>query len=297
TPRARRRSVSDADELDSLRAQVRSAGAFLRSQKRSVLFTRSPRVLGAIPRQFSVNPRGRWPYLRSGRIPIRGEIRMGSRTLPFFSRVRVAARRVGCASLVVATVSLAACGGYGGSGSSYSAPSNTPGGSTSTPATGTSAPSGTPSGTASGSGASTPPPPGPSMAAAGPITVLGQTVRVTEDTSFDDDISPASLAGVTVGAFVEVSGMSLADGSIRATRIEGKMAGSALLQVIGTAASTDSTAKTLKINALVVDFSGATLTDFPATGPKDGDVIEVQGITLSSAGALNATRLELRSGK
>ena len=298
---------------------------------------------------------------------------MGSRTLSFFSRVRVAARRVGCASLVVATVSLAACGGYGGSGSSYSAPSSTPGGSTSTPATGTSAPSGTPSGTTSGSGPSTPPPPGPSMAAAGPITgfgtvhlnglvfdtsgaaitidgksatqddlragyyiqvkghhdatqnqdfadqidfrgnvigpvtaidataqtltVLGQTVRVTEDTSFDDDISPASLAGVTVGAFVEVSGVSLADGSIRATRIEGKMAGSALLQVIGTAASTDSTAKTLKINALVVDFSGATLTDFPATGPKDGDVIEVQGITLSSAGALNATRLELRSGK
>src|SRR6185312_7127970 len=128
TPRARRRSVSDADELDSLRAQVRSAGAFLRSQKRSVLFTRSPHVLGAIRRQFSVNPRGRWPYLRSGHIPIRGEIRMGSRTLSFFSRVRVAARRVGCASLVVATVSLAACGGYG-SGSSYSAPSSTPGGS------------------------------------------------------------------------------------------------------------------------------------------------------------------------
>ena len=129
------------------------------------------------------------------------------------------------------------------------------------------------------------------------LTVLGQTVRVTEDTSFDDDISPASLAGVSVGAFVEVSGMSLADGSIRATRIEGKIAGSALLQVIGTAASADSTAKTLKINALVVDFSGATLTEFPATGPKDGDVIEAQGITLSSAGALNATHLELRSGK
>jgi len=91
--------------------------------------------------------------------------------------------------------------------------------------------------------------------------------------------------------------MALADGSIRATRIESKVAGTALLQVIGTAASTDSTAKTLKINALLVDFSGATLADFPATGPKDGDVVEAQGITLSSSGALNATRLELRSGK
>lgn len=128
------------------------------------------------------------------------------------------------------------------------------------------------------------------------LTVLGQTVRVTEDTSFDDDISPASLAGIAVGAFIEVSGMPLADGSIRATRIQSKPAGSAL-QVIGTASATDSSAKTLMINALVVSFSGATLVDFPATGPKDGDVVEALGITLSSSGALNATSLELRSGK
>jgi hypothetical protein len=298
---------------------------------------------------------------------------MGSRTLPFFTGVRAAVRKAGCASLVVATVSMAACGGYGGSGSNYSGSSSTPAGSTSTPATGTSPPASTPSGTSSGGGTSTPPPPGPSMAAAGPITgfgtvhlnglvfdtsgaaitidgqsatqddlrageyiqvrghhddtqnqdfadqidfrgnvigpvtaidataqtliVLGQSVRVTEDTSFDDDISPASLAGITVGAFVEVSGMPLADGSIRATRIESKVAGTAPLQVIGTAASTDSTTKTLKINALVVDYSAATLVDFPATGPKAGDVVEALGSTLSSAGALNATRLELRSGK
>ena len=299
---------------------------------------------------------------------------MGSRTLPFFTGLRAALRRVGCASLVVATVSLAACGGYGGSGSNYSG-SNTPPPGGSTPATGTSggASSGTSSGTSAGSGTSTPPAPGPSMAAVGPITgfgtvhlnglvfdtsgaaitidgqsatqddlragyyiqvkghhdatqnqdfadqidfrgnvigpvtaidataqtliVLGQTVHVTEDTSFDDDISPASLAGVSVGDFVEVSGMALADGSIRATRIESKVAGTALLQVIGTAASTDSTAQTLKINALVVNFSSATLVDFPDSGPKDGDVVEAQGITLSSSGELNATRLELRSGK
>jgi hypothetical protein len=128
------------------------------------------------------------------------------------------------------------------------------------------------------------------------LVVLGQTVHVTEDTSFDDNINSASLAGIAVGDLVEVSGMVSMDGSIRATRIEGKATG-ATLQVIGTAASTDATTKTLKINALVVDFSTASLVDFPASGPKDGDLVEATGTALSSAGALVATRLELRSGK
>ena len=128
------------------------------------------------------------------------------------------------------------------------------------------------------------------------LVVLGQTVHVSADTSFDDDISPASLAGIQVGDFVEVSGMTVMDGSIQATRIERKPAGTSF-QVIGTATSTDSMAKTLKINALVVDFSGATLVDFPASGPKDGDIVEATGTALSSGGALLAMRLELRSGK
>lgn len=128
------------------------------------------------------------------------------------------------------------------------------------------------------------------------LVVLGQTVHVTEDTSFDDDISPASLAGIAAGAVVEVSGMVSMDGSIQATRIEGKPA-AAHLQVIGTAAATDSTAKTLMINALVVDFSTATLVGFTGSAPHDGDVVEATGTTLSSAGVLLATRLELRAGK
>jgi len=128
------------------------------------------------------------------------------------------------------------------------------------------------------------------------LVVLGQTVDVTADTSFDDDISPASLNGIAVGDAIEVSGMAAADGSIQATRIERGAAG-ASLQVIGTASATDPTAKTLRINALVVDFSAATLADFPASGPKDGDLVEATGTSLNSAGALKAARLELRTGK
>ena len=288
---------------------------------------------------------------------------MLSRTFPFHSEWRATGRMLGRASLILSTLAMVACGGYGGS-SSYNSPNPGPGMGASTPQ---GASPGMPSATGSGASAS-----GPSMAAAGAITgfgtvhlnglvfettmatitldgragtqddlrpgqfiqvkghhddahnqdfadqidfrgnvigpvsavdntaqtlvVLGQTVHVTEDTSFDDDISTSSLAGIAVGDLVEVSGTPSMDGSIQATRIEGKAVGTTL-QVIGTAASTDATAKTLKINALAVDFSAATLVDFPASGPKDGDVVEATGTTLSSTGGLLATRLELRSGK
>lgn len=128
------------------------------------------------------------------------------------------------------------------------------------------------------------------------LVVLGQTVLVTLDTSFDDDISPASLAGIQVGDLVEVSGLPQADGSIQATRIALKPAGTAF-QVIGTASATDATGKTLHVNGLVVDFASATLVDFGASGPTDGQLIEANGTTLESSGALAATRLELRTGK
>ena len=128
------------------------------------------------------------------------------------------------------------------------------------------------------------------------LTVLGQNVVVSAATSFDDHISPASLAGVAVGDILEISGMTAANGDIQATRIERKPVGTPF-HVIGTAAATDGTMKTLKINALSVDYSGATLTDFPTTGPKDGDLVEADGTSLGSAGELTATSLELRSGK
>lgn len=128
------------------------------------------------------------------------------------------------------------------------------------------------------------------------LVVLGQKVLVSAGTSFDDGITPASLAGIAVGDVLEVSGMSAANGDIQATRIERKAA-TAPFHVFGTAAATDATAKTLAINALTVDFSAATLVDFPTTGPKDGDLLEATGTALDATGALTATRLELRTGK
>lgn len=123
------------------------------------------------------------------------------------------------------------------------------------------------------------------------LIVLGQSVVLSAATSFDEDISPASIAGITLGDILEVSGMTASDGSIHATRIEIKPPGTPF-RVLGTASSTDANAKTLHINALVVDFSGATLDNFPASGPADGDLIEASGTTLEASGALQAQRLE-----
>jgi hypothetical protein len=128
------------------------------------------------------------------------------------------------------------------------------------------------------------------------ITVLGQKVLVSATTSFGGGNPAITLATLKVGDIVEVSGMVATNGDIQATRIE-LQAANAPLRVIGTAAATDSSARTLKINALTVDFSAATLADFASGGPKDGDLVEARGTTLSATGALMATRLENHTGK
>ena len=74
---------------------------------------------------------------------------------------------------------------------------------------------------------------------------MGQTVLVDADTSFDDNIPGASLAGLAAGDIVEVSGMRRADGDIQATRIEGKPAGT-VFEVTGVAAAVDTAAHKLK---------------------------------------------------
>jgi hypothetical protein len=128
------------------------------------------------------------------------------------------------------------------------------------------------------------------------LVVLGQNVQVSASTTFDPAISPASLAGIQVGDILRVSGMPAANGDIQATRIARLPAGSAF-HVIGIESATDAAGKKLDINALVVDYSGATLEDFPSTGPADGDKVEASGTSLDASGALIATRLELRDGK
>jgi hypothetical protein len=129
--------------------------------------------------------------------------------------------------------------------------------------------------------------------AASRLVVLGQTVQVGANTSFDDSIVPRSLEGLQVGQRVEVSGLVGADGVIAATRIERKAA-AATVEVRGTALSVDTAARRFLINQLQVDYSGATLNGFASGQPANGDVVEVYG-TVNGAGTLVATRVEKRS--
>lgn len=123
------------------------------------------------------------------------------------------------------------------------------------------------------------------------LVVLGQTVRVGADTSFDDNIQPASLAGLAVGDIVEVSGLVMSDGSIDATRIEKKAAGS-LFEVHGTISSLDTISRRFNLNALVVDYSAAQLDDFPGGQPALGQPVEAKGSAIDANGVLAATRVE-----
>ena len=127
--------------------------------------------------------------------------------------------------------------------------------------------------------------------AAATLTVLGQTVRIDADTSFDDSISPNSLDGLNVGDVVEVAGFMLADGSIGATRIELKPAGGEF-EVTGNVSNLGAT--TFDINGLTVDFSAAQLDDFPGGSPEAGQLVEAKGTTLGAGGELIASRVEFK---
>ena len=127
--------------------------------------------------------------------------------------------------------------------------------------------------------------------AAGTLTVLGQLVRVDADTSFDDNISPASLDGLAIDDILEVSGFFLADGSISATRIEAKPAGGDF-EVTGQVAGLSGS--TFQINDLVVDFSSAQLDDFPGGSPENGQLVEVKGNSFGGVGEFQATRVEYK---
>lgn len=126
------------------------------------------------------------------------------------------------------------------------------------------------------------------------IVVLGQTAFIRPDTSFDDSFSPANIEGIGVGDIVEISGQIDANRNIVATRIEPKPAGTQF-EVHGTVSLHDPNNFRFNLNALVVDYSGATLDNFPAGQINDGDFVEAKGMNVGNAGELIATQVELEA--
>lgn len=127
--------------------------------------------------------------------------------------------------------------------------------------------------------------------AADTMVVLGQTVLITADTSFEDDIDPESLEGLVVGDIVEVSGFFDGDGNIVATHVELEDPGDEF-EVTGFVSNHDPGAMTFQVNDLVVDYSSAMLDDFPNGAPEDGQRVEAKGDMLGPTGELLATKVE-----
>ena len=126
-------------------------------------------------------------------------------------------------------------------------------------------------------------------AVSGTLVVLGQAVLVDASTSFDAGIVPASVAGLAVGQFVEISGFIDGDGNIRASRIERVTAGSDELEVRGVIEGLDTLNETFVISGLTVDYSG--VVDPPVL--ENGDFVEAEGGSTGANGELLATALEL----
>ncbi len=124
------------------------------------------------------------------------------------------------------------------------------------------------------------------------FVVLGQTIIVDTSTSFDDRISPASIAGLKVNDQVEVSGMVGATGDITATRIELRKPGVTRLEVTGKVSNLDAANRKFKINALTVNYSTAQLEGFATGAPANDDLVEARGNALNAAGELVATKVE-----
>jgi len=131
------------------------------------------------------------------------------------------------------------------------------------------------------------------------LVVMGQTVRVTVDTSYDNTggiFNPASLEGVLPDQIVEVSGYFNGTGEIVATRIEPKPVGTQF-EVHGTVSNLNNTSMKFNLSALVVDFSPpAAIQDFPSGQISQGDFVEAKGMSIdSTTGELTATIVELES--
>ncbi len=127
---------------------------------------------------------------------------------------------------------------------------------------------------------------------AGTFMVLEQLVIVDNLTSFDDDINPENIEGLTNGMIVEISGEHDANGDIRATRIDKSDDDDNDYEVHGVVENHDPVAMTFYIGDLRVGYANAELDDFGADGIQNGDLVEVEGSTFLNDGTLVATEVE-----
>ena len=122
------------------------------------------------------------------------------------------------------------------------------------------------------------------------FTLLGNVVRVTGATVFDNRFATPALAGLAVGQWVEVNGLRNSAGEVVATRIEPRAANGEI-ELNGTISLLDTTARTFRLGNSSVNYASApTVTGTLANGA----CAEVKGTTFSGT-SLTATRVEVKS--
>jgi hypothetical protein len=132
--------------------------------------------------------------------------------------------------------------------------------------------------------------------AARTFSVLGQIVRVNDETLFDEATQIEDLEQLQAGTRVRVSGFLNAAGEVLASRVDGVIAAPVQeAQVSGRVQSLDTSALSFRVNNLQVDYRGATVTGNLAEGSR----ATVRGTvgTGEAAGTLVAVQVTVTSEK
>ncbi len=107
------------------------------------------------------------------------------------------------------------------------------------------------------------------------LVVMGQSIKVNNDTIFDVRITPRGLQGLTTGTRILVSGSLSADGSISATRIE--LANNSSQQLLGFVRDLNSMNMTFQLNQQQISYAGANL-NLGNQNLRNGLLVSVRGM-------------------
>ena len=117
------------------------------------------------------------------------------------------------------------------------------------------------------------------------FVALGQTILVDSLTIFEN----TSLDSLTVGEYVEISGVNDAEGNIRASYVGSRNKDDEYIELRGTLSNLNLDARTFNINSQTISYSDSTKLDFDGS-IQNGMVVDVEGEL--SGSTLVATKIE-----
>lgn len=126
------------------------------------------------------------------------------------------------------------------------------------------------------------------------LIVLDQLVAISTTTQLGDDIDIDNLSSISIGDFVEVSGLPTSSGELIATRVD-ILEAVDRSSVLGVVSNIDTSALSFDLNGLSVDFTNALVDGAPESGLEDGLRVVVDGnVNTDSAAQLDFNAVEIR---